>query len=92
MKQNKPNNKKQLEIDEYIDASNNGSYLNGIVLKYLYDFLIEKNNELYKLAAFNIMPNHVHLLFKPILQLTNAMQKLKGTSAYQINKMLNFVK
>jgi len=88
-KQNKPNNMKQLEIDKYLDASNNGSYLNEAVLTYLYDFLINKNNELYELAAFNIMPNHVHLLFKPILQLTNVMQKLKGNSAYQINKMLN---
>ena len=41
-KQNKSNAEKQLQIDEYLDQSNNGSYLNDDVLDYLYNYFIEK--------------------------------------------------
>ncbi len=87
-KLNKPNDKKQLEIDQHLDASNKGSYLNGDVLSYMYRLLIEKNGQWYQLSAFNIMPNHIHLLIKPKFTLANLMQKIKGNSALQINKML----
>jgi len=83
------NKQKQYHIDKYLDSSKNGSYLNGFVLKYLSDFLKEQDKELYQLIAFCIMPNHVHLLFKPFKELSKIMQKIKGVTAKNINIMLN---
>ena len=34
------------------------------------------------------MPNHVHILFKQHEELAKIMQLLKGSSAYQLNKLL----
>jgi len=83
------NSKKQYLIDKYLDNSQNGAYLNGRVLKYLYDFLLSKNNILYEMVSFVIMSNHVHLLIKPLDRLDRVMKLLKGSSSYQINKILN---
>jgi len=46
---------KQYKIDEYLDSSSKGSYLKS--------FLISKNDDLYELIAFCVMPNHIHILF-----------------------------
>ena len=83
-----PQNKKQQEADNYLDQSNNGAYLNYRILNFLYEFFRKKDNELYKLMAFCIMPNHVHLLIKPLLELPVMMKNIKGSSAFQINKLL----
>lgn len=82
------NDKKQLVIDKYLDVSDQGAYLNGIVLHALGDFLRAKDGVLYDLVAFCIMPNHVHLLFKAKDSLALVMQKLKGGSAKMINELL----
>ena len=81
-------NKKQQAIDNHLDLSSKGSYLDQDVLKYLFDLFIEKDKELYELIAFCIMPNHVHLLFKPLSTLPIIMKNLKGSSAFKINKLL----
>jgi len=60
--QNKPNNKIQLEIDSYLDDSQNGAE----ILIALIDFLKNKDQLLYDLIALCIMPNHVHLLINPL--------------------------
>lgn len=84
----KSNKQKQQEIDDYLDSSKNGAYLDEVVLKYLYDFLKSKDGKLYELEAFAIMSNHVHLLIKPIEDLSKIMQMLKGASAKAINEIL----
>lgn len=81
-------NVKQQAIDNHLDKSNKGSYLNHKVLKYLFDFFIAKDKGLYELIAFCIMPNHVHLLFKPLSALPILMKNIKGSSAFEINKIL----
>jgi len=63
---NLENRKKQYQMDEHLDGSLNGAYLNGDILKYLYDFLKSKDGILYDLVAFVIMNNHIHLLIKPL--------------------------
>jgi putative transposase len=57
----------------------------------IYNHLIEKNNKHYKLHAFTVMSNHVHLIFECILgySLSNTMKGIKGVSAYKINKYRN---
>ncbi len=80
---------KQFEIDKYLDESSKGSYLNGNVLEFLKLFFHEKDNELYDLTAFCIMPNHVHILFKQKEALKDIMKILKGSSSITINKLLD---
>ncbi len=80
---------KEYLIDRYLDRSANGAYLQSEVLRYLYDFFLECDRELYDLVAFCIMPNHVHLLFRQTLPLAKTMQRLKGASAIEINRRLN---
>ena len=86
--QDKDPSLKQQDIDNYLDDSVMGSSLNGDVLIYLNGFLKELDGQLYLLIAFAIMPNHIHLLLKPLVPLTLMMQKIKGISAYKINKLL----
>jgi len=86
--QNLPNGKRQLAIDKYLDQSKNGAYLNDDVLVLFSEFIKTKDTVLYELIAFCIMPNHVHLLIKPLDKLAKVMQKLKGGSAKLINEML----
>ena len=83
------NNQKQFQADLHLDQSCLGAYLNAEVLKYLSDLIKNKNQELYQLAAFCIMPNHIHLLIKPLMKLSTIMNMLKGSSAKKINEMLN---
>ncbi len=84
----KPNNKKQLDIDNYLDTSQKGSYLNDSVLTAMSDFLKSKDNNLYELIAFAIMPNHIHILIKPMDKLALVLQNIKGSSAKIINDIL----
>jgi len=86
--QSLPNAKQQLAIDQYLDQSKNGAYLNDDVLVLFSEFIKTKDTVLYELVAFCIMPNHVHLLIKPLDKLAKVMQKLKGGSAKLMNEML----
>ena len=79
----------EYKIDQYIDTSLKGCYLNGEVLDYLKNYFISKDKSFYDLVAFSIMPNHVHMLFKQNIELPKIMKFLKGSTAFQINKILN---
>ena len=72
-----------------MDRSSKGVYLNGDVLKYLYRYFIDQDKILYDLVAFTIMPNHVHILFKQISELPTIMKRIKGATAFAINKILD---
>ncbi len=87
--QNISNSKKQFEIDDYLDNSQKGSYLNNEVLVWMSDFLKSKDKVLYELIAFVIMPNHIHLLIKPFKKLATVLHSIKGSSAKIINEMIN---
>ena len=84
----KLNNEKQSEINDYLDISKNGAYLNSDIVKILSDFFINKNNILYELIAFCIMPNHIHLLIKPFQKIPLTMQIIKGTTSKIINEKI----
>ena len=67
------------------------------------DKIHKYDGELYDLLAYCIMPNHVHLVFdtsvqlqvkeglnfKNYIQVSEIMRKIKGGSAFEINKILN---
>jgi putative transposase len=46
-------------------------------------------DSLYDLAAWTIMANHVQIVILPKIPLRKIMQKLKGTTAYGANQILN---
>ncbi|MBZ0201645.1 MAG: transposase [Ignavibacteria bacterium] len=52
------------KFDQYLDNNNKGSLWlkNDRVAKIVYDSILFRNMKLYKLFAFTIMPNHVHML------------------------------
>jgi len=79
---------KQYKADAYLDNSQKGAYLNGDILEYLKQFLMEKDGELYELVAFSVMPNHLHILFKQKMEIAKTVQQLKGASSFDINKIL----
>jgi REP element-mobilizing transposase RayT len=79
---------KEYKIDQYIDKSSKGCYLNSEILDYLYSYYIGKDKSFYDLVAFSIMPNHVHMLFKQNIELPKIMQQIKGATAFEINKIL----
>ena len=81
-------NVRQYKIDAYLDISKKGCYLHNEILQFLKDFFLKYDKELYELIAFSIMPNHIHILFKQKAELAKILQQLKGSSAFQINKML----
>ncbi len=87
--ENLKQNIKQYKIDEILDTSNNGAYLNKDVLKYLYQFLRELNCNVYEIICFVIMPNHVHILFKQLKPLDETIRVIKSKSAREINTLLN---
>jgi REP element-mobilizing transposase RayT len=53
--------------------------------------LREFNEQQYFLHAWTVMPNHVHVLFtlEESVKLSSIMQKLKGSTSFQANRLLN---
>jgi len=86
--ESKPNRERQMAMDAYLDASEQGAYLYDDVLRFFFDFIRSKDGDLYKLVCFAVMPNHVHLLINPLHKLPMVIQRLKGASAKGINDML----
>jgi len=85
---NLDNSKKQMQINDKLDYLNKGCYFYTDKLSYFYSLLKENDKILYDLIAFAIMPNHIHILFKPHERLPLIMQKIKGKSALELNKRL----
>lgn len=60
----------------------------------LSDILFSLQDKFFALYAFTIMPNHVHILLKPLsideklISLAKIMHKIKGSSAREINLVL----
>ena len=78
--------KKQLKLDNFLDNSSAGAILNDEVITLLSTFLKSKNTNYYNLIAVSIMPNHIHLLFEQLQPLVVIMRKIKGATAFLINR------
>ena len=48
----------------------------------------DSQQPLYRLAAFVVMPNHVHVLLPPLAPVSRITQWIKGTTARQANRRL----
>ena len=60
------------------------------------DSLHHRDDTVYELLAYCIMPNHMHVVFRPLpdadndtLSVTAIMQSLKGYTAYEANRLLD---
>ena len=79
---------KWLAVDAHFDKSHRGNYLRGDILVEMVGLLRSMDGEVYKLVAFSVMPNHVHMLILPLMELPQAMQIVKGRTARLINSMM----
>ncbi|OQK16289.1 hypothetical protein AU255_14455 [Methyloprofundus sedimenti] len=64
-----------MNIDSYCDQSNKGCYLNGDAINIIFSHLKQLDPEFYRLIAYSIMPNHIHLLFQKNQQLKEIMKR-----------------
>ncbi len=78
-------------IEKYIDKGLGNAFLkNEEIAQLVQDALFFWNNEKYKLFAWVIMPNHVHLLLRPKegFELSDIMHSIKSFTANRGNKIL----
>ena len=77
-------------IEKYLDCGYGKCYLkNPEIAKIMQDALLFHNDTKYKLIAWTIMPNHVHILLKPFEKLGTIEHSIKSFTANEINKLLN---
>ena len=81
----------QRKIERYLDTNIGNCYLNderisSVVIETLKKF----DGEKYKLIAWVLMPNHVHLLLRPLEgnSLGKIMHSIKSYTAHEANKIL----
>ena len=79
------------QIDEWLDQGRGSCLLKDSVnAKIVADALHHFDGDRYQLASFVVMPNHVHVLFRPIGEylLADIVRSWKGFTAREINKRL----
>jgi putative transposase len=78
-------------MDRLLDEGRTGpTYLRmNAVAQVVVDAIRLGAGHYYTLHAWVVMPNHVHLLFTPHVPVSVLMQRLKGGTARQANKLLN---
>jgi putative transposase len=78
--------------DRALDAFTSGPrWLNdGEIARMVCDALREgeQSGRLYDLLAFTVMPNHVHALLQPRVELSKITRTIKGFTAFQANGVL----
>jgi REP element-mobilizing transposase RayT len=82
--------RKRIEI--YLDSGHGSAWLGderiAVVVR---NALLYHDSEKYRLTAWVVMPNHVHLLLTPLENqtLTEILHSIKSYTAHQANKILN---
>jgi len=87
--QNIIKSKKEYLIDQYLDNKKEGAYFFKENIEILKNIILEKNNKLYEVEIFCIMPNHIHILLKQKSELKKIIKYIKGKSAVILNKKFN---
>jgi len=80
-----------LKYDEYLDAGYGDCILRQPeIADMVYGNLNFFNNDRYRLLAWSIMPNHVHVMVQPIgeFRLSSIVYSWKSFTAHRINSML----
>jgi len=85
-------------LDHYLHQTKQGPdhLSNPDVIDIVARTMRTEDHTLYELLAYCIMPNHVHLLIKPLPSssgiehsLASILQKLKGRTAFEVNQYLH---
>lgn len=79
------------EIEKYLDRGHGECFLkNPKVAKLVQDSLLFYNGSKYKLFAWVIMPNHIHILLKPgkNIELSEITHSIKSYTAHKANNLL----
>ncbi len=79
------------QIDEWLDQGSGSCVLaDPANAKIVADALKHFDGERYELASFVVMPNHVHVLFRPLGEhgLADIVKSWKGFTAREINKRI----
>ncbi len=80
------------KIDKYLDTSYGECWLRiEEIAEMVEDTLCLFDNKKYKLIAYVLMPNHVHILIKPLKNnsLASIMHSIKSYTSHEANKILN---
>ena len=80
------------KCEKYLDAGYGECFLKiEVVAELVKNSLLYFDGNKYKLAGWVIMPNHLHLLFKPLNEtsLTNIMHSFKSFTSQKANQLLN---
>jgi REP element-mobilizing transposase RayT len=78
-------------IDRYLDTTRHGPafLLQPEVAQVVVDTLHRgSDNNMYKLRAYVVMSNHVHVLLRPLQSASRVLQWLKGVTAREANQIL----
>ncbi|MFN2500887.1 MAG: transposase [Pyrinomonadaceae bacterium] len=81
----------QIRIEEYLDAGIGSCYLSvPEIAELVQDALLFYDNTHYLLLSWVIMPNHLHMLIRPMakVSLSKVMRDLKGFTARKANMVL----
>jgi Rad3-related DNA helicase/REP element-mobilizing transposase RayT len=79
-------------FDDALDAGNGNCWLKDSAVAQLVTDTIERfNGERYKVIAWSIMPNHVHLILQPIgiHELPDIIHSIKSWTAKEANRILS---
>jgi REP element-mobilizing transposase RayT len=79
-------------VEAYLDQGHGSCYLKDLsIASMVQDALLFHDEVKYRLAAWVVMPNHVHMLCKPRPEygLAQIMHSLKSFTSLEANKMLN---
>lgn len=78
-------------ITTRVDSKVGKPFQNSHIASLMVSSLYREDKQKYMLHAYVVMPDHLHLIIKPLSENTLAqiMQNLKGSTAYAINKLLN---
>lgn len=85
------NEEMRKRIEEWLDAGHGQCHLSDArVAEVVQNALLHFDNDRYRLWAWVVMPNHVHLILTPDQEhsLSQIMHSLKSYTALQVNKIL----
>jgi len=81
----------QRRIERFLDTGYGACWLKRPeVAEVVESVLLDADRDLFDLRGWVIMPNHAHILLRPNagISLSKIMQKIKGASAYEANRVL----
>ena len=77
-------------MDRLLDTTRTGPFFLRLpeIAKMVTDAIYYRDLQSYNLHAFAVMPNHVHLLMTPLVEVSKLTQSLKRFTAREANRML----